>query len=1635
MAPKVDFLTGVPYSVAIGDLDGDGKPDLATGNANNINGSVSVLRNKSVQGNLQFQSELFSTGASTSAFSIVMADLDGDGRADLAAANNQGMNANKISILRNFDLIIPPPPVITALSASSGIAGTSIEITGIRFNSNAALNIVKFGAVRAEVTAATDSSLIVKVPSGATYSPVSVLNSATGLAGYSSKYFSLSFSPSKSTINSLDLSLAVGFTAGTNPYDITISDFDNDGKTDIAVPNLSSNTVSFFRNTSSPGGITNTSFTVKTDFATGTTPNAIITSDLNGDGKTDIITSNSNGASLSILRNTYSPGSLLSSYFAPKFDVPSGGSTSAVTAGDLNMDGKPDLVFLNGGVPSVHILTNKVQNGIITSSSFSTKISLITGTSPNAIAVGDLDGDGKPELAVTNGTSNTVSIFYNISIPASISGPSFAAKIDLPTGLNPSSVVIADLNADGKPELIVGNMSGNSISVFRNISVSGLITNTSFTVKEDFILNSNPKSLAISDINGDGKPDLSAILFNNTVTILRNTSDSEGAPITFAPRLNFSAGTLADALTGGDLDGDGKPDIVIANQNGISVIRNNINNRPIVFTGLPQSAGVNTALITGGANDNGLTTKVSFEYSLSPDMRDSIAVPASIDSIAAGTGAKPVSVELTGLIPGKNYYYRIKGENASGVVYGVILNFTTLTERTIIPKPVISYVQDAYNFPTGIAITALNPSNSGGAVPPADYLRTSTVAGNGVSGYANGIGQNAIFDAPTGMVTDGQGNLFISDQLNNRIRKIVLATGEVSTLAGSGLPQFADGTGISASFNLPAGITIDPAGNLYVADLGNHRIRKIVIATGEVTTLAGSTFGYLDGVGTTAKFNGPWGLSTDRAGNLYVADQDNNRIRKVVISTGTVSTVAGNFVGFANGFATGARFNYPTSIIPDLEGNAFVTDLNNQRIRKINLVTKAVSTLAGDGTAAFADGIGAAAKFNTPYDIAADGAGNLYIADQDNHRIRKIVIASGEVSTLAGNGTVGFADSTGTHAVFNSPNGITYDGAGNLYVSEHGNNRIRKISLTGYTISPSLPQGLSFNGKTGLISGIPLAETPVTEYLITAYNAGGADTVTITIGIIPASTNANLSALTLNNGTILPAFLPETIAYTATVSNETVSIRITPTLDDPTATVKINGIPVTNGNASESINLTVGSNTITTEVTAQDSTSIKAYTLTVIRAASSNADLSVLTLNSGTLSPVFVSGTTAYTASVPYETNSVTVSPIKSEENASIKVNGIPVSSGAEYTIPLNVGVNTISTVVTAQDGLTIKTYTVAVTRTVSTNADLSALSLSSGVLSPAFTSGTFVYTASVPATTTSITVSPSASDVNATIKINNNPVVSGSASGNIVLVEGANTITALVTAPDSVTTKTYSLTINRAVSTDKKDKKDKLKDLTNADLAFLSISSGTLSPSFKSKTTSYTASVSSEIRSVTVKPIPDYGSAVVRVNGTVVSNGSPSASITLLNGSNTLIIVVTSSDGSTIKTYTVSVTRGINLLASAKAGKSALVSFIPGSGFNNVQNTGSVPDDVKTLKATNILSPNGDGKNDTWVIRDLDKYSNNSVKIYDRNGKEIYSKKNYTNDWDGTFQGSPLGEGTYYYIVDFGTGHPQFKGFVSVVR
>ncbi|HJP62768.1 MAG TPA: putative Ig domain-containing protein, partial [Mucilaginibacter sp.] len=433
-------------------------------------------------------------------------------------------------------------------------------------------------------------------------------------------------------------------------------------------------------------------------------------------------------------------------------------------------------------------------------------------------------------------------------------------------------------------------------------------------------------------------------------------------------------------------------------------------------------------------------------------------------------------------------------------------------------KPDISY-PTPQNYTTNTPIAPLSLQNKGGNVPATTYSQVTTVAGNNKTiGSIDGTGSAASFVEPDGMAVDAAGNIYLVEVASSVVRKVT-PQGVVTTFAGAGLPGNANGQGVAARFNNPKGIAIDAAGNFYVTDYTNGLIRKIT-PSGLVSTFAGSgAGGSKDGLGTAATFQRPTGIAIDAAGYIYVTEETN--IIRRISPTGQVDRWAGSGVaGSADGTYTQASFNDPAGIAIDAVGNLYVTDRGNKLIRRIT-PGQVVTTIAGNGNFGATNGPALSASFSYPTGIAIDASGTIYIADWGSNLVRKLS-PEGIVSTYAGNGTFAPADGIGTAAAFNLPAGVVIDSQGHLYVSEYNNNLIRFGVITGYIIDKPLPPGLVFDPTNGAITGTPTSAWPSTDYTITGYNASGSSSFVVNITVhdaAPAVQPPNITYQTPQNYT------------------------------------------------------------------------------------------------------------------------------------------------------------------------------------------------------------------------------------------------------------------------------------------------------------------------------------------------------------------------------------------------------------------------------------------------------------------------------------------------------------------------------------
>ena len=489
----------------------------------------------------------------------------------------------------------PPIPVILSFSPASGPVGTTVVITGKNFSPAVAANSVYFGAGKATITAATDTTLMVTVPAGTSSLPIHVLVKNSGLGAFSQLPFITTFESHITNFSNADFGDTVNYATFSNPIKIATADFDNDQRPDIAASiYFNTNRVSVFKNTSMYGGL---SFAERKDFDTysgsfGSSSGGVsrtITVDIDGDDKPDMASVSDTPDWLAVHRNTSNADSIS---FAPFVTFATGQDPTTLTAADLDNDGKPDIAVTNSSAGTISILKNISQPGAIL---FQPKKDLVCGSAPQQIVLEDLDGDGKKDMVVVNYNTGNLVIFKNNSTPGTIL---FEAGISTAAGTTPLHMDAADLDGDGRPDLLITNSTSKSLSVYRNISMPG---NIAFAPKTDLSLPDFPRGITTADLDGDGKEDI--IAGNNgypaSISLFKNNSTPGN--IVLAARVDIAkTHTPADVSTT-DVNGDGKPDIILSDNTvrKITVLRNII--------GDPVTAPVCSANLTLQSNITGTT--------------------------------------------------------------------------------------------------------------------------------------------------------------------------------------------------------------------------------------------------------------------------------------------------------------------------------------------------------------------------------------------------------------------------------------------------------------------------------------------------------------------------------------------------------------------------------------------------------------------------------------------------------------------------------------------------------------------------------------------------------------------------------------------------------------------------------------------------------------------------------------------------------------------------------------------------------------------------------------------------------------------------------------------------------------------
>ncbi|MES2382128.1 MAG: FG-GAP-like repeat-containing protein [Bacteroidota bacterium] len=638
-AYTVSSTTGTLVGTEVGDFNNDGKIDIAATGYGNNNvyiwqnttptfsvgsvGTSSFCSGSSVTIPYTAPSGLFSLG---NVFTAQLSDSSGS----FASPANLGsvistssgtingtlpnslfsssnyririVSSNPSSISTNYTLInVIACPNITSFSPLAAGVGTTVTINGNNFSTTAANNIVYFGSVKATVTSASSSQLQVTVPGGAINNQISLT------VGNFTTLSALLFTPTftgNGTITTASLATRADIITGLNGVrGATLADFDNDGKPDMYVANSGANNINVYRNLASPGPITTSSFTSAITLAATNQPWFQAVADFDNDGKLDIATVNLSSNTVSVFRNTTTAVGTIT--FATKIDftLPASASPYGIATGDIDGDGLIDMAVANLNTNSVSLFKN---NSVSNSINFASAVNFTTLTQPSSIIVAEIDGDGKPDIAVTNFGSNQISVFRNIAAVGTINTSSLASRNDFTCGNGPFYMSDADIDGDGKIDLVVPNYTGNNMTVLRNTSAIGSVNFSSSNFSTAGASGIN--AIGMGDIDGDGKVDITtANNSTNNITLYKNNSVS--GIISLGTGINFATpnGVVSTFIC--DIDGDNRPDILTSNNtaNNISVFRNSIlaPEPTVQATTVTTSLITNTSITVNWTNGNG----------------------------------------------------------------------------------------------------------------------------------------------------------------------------------------------------------------------------------------------------------------------------------------------------------------------------------------------------------------------------------------------------------------------------------------------------------------------------------------------------------------------------------------------------------------------------------------------------------------------------------------------------------------------------------------------------------------------------------------------------------------------------------------------------------------------------------------------------------------------------------------------------------------------------------------------------------------------------------------------------------------------------------------------------------------------
>jgi FG-GAP-like repeat/IPT/TIG domain len=751
-------------------------------------------------------------------------------------------------------------PIINGFAPASGQIGSTVAISGLNFSTTATNNIVYFGDVKATVTSATTSLLNVIVPAGANYKPITV--TTNNKTAFSKIPFVLTLA-NPTNISNGSFAAKTDFALGsTGTYGVETSDLDNDGKVDFFATQFDAIKVSIFKNSSSASNI---SFAPKIDSSTGSYPTTVGANDYDGDGKKDLTTVGTNN--VSIFKNNGIPGSIL---LAPKQYISALGFNKVLYVGDIIPDGKPDIVTATSSSNTLDILKNTSLTGTI---SFDSEYLINPGTETNSVCIGDLNDDGVTDVAAVSkggGTNSngTLSIYKNNSNAGTII---FDPQINLTTNVNPSSVVMGDVNGDGKLDIIVANAGFSpgvgSISIYKNTSQNGII---SFASKIDYPASFGPSCVTIGDLNGDGKVDMVVVnAFSNSISLYENNSTS--GSISFSQKVDIPTGTLPQHAALADFDGDGKLDIAVAcySTGAVSIHRNASNE--LSFNSFTPSNGTTNTLVTITGNNFTGATSVTF------------------GGVAASSFTVVNNNTITATV----------GNGASG-------NVSVITPSGSVSKTGFTFI----GLPTITSFAPTSATTNGVITISGTNLSTATsISFGGVNASSFTIVNNNSITAVVGSGNSGSvsittttgsaslsGFAFIPQPAINSFTPANAGTGSIVTITGSNF----NGTSVVSFGGVPATSFTIVNPNTITALVGNGASGNISLTTAAGTTvIAGFNYTPQPSITSFTPNNAPLGsvvtiTGTNFLGVTAVSFGSIAATSFIVINANTITAIIGN---------------------------------------------------------------------------------------------------------------------------------------------------------------------------------------------------------------------------------------------------------------------------------------------------------------------------------------------------------------------------------------------------------------------------------------------------------------------------------------------------------------------------------------------------------------------------------------------------------------------------------------------------------------------------------------------------------------------------------------------------------------------